>query len=183
MKRLSVTAPNERRRRDQVAGTREGETERGDGPRASEGWEHQAQGKVDEREKERGKLRESGEERGEQRRKRRTAQQIRPSSIPLTAAVIQAGRGSLAHQEKTTKIQEITFFFFLFLFLWVKKKKKTVWRGTRRKRNQRASAASEMDSDSGEQSDGDLCPGKTNMQPQHQLLSTHIEVSVFPEGQ
>ena len=127
MKRLSVTAASNerrRRRRDRAAGTRrEGRNRERDGLLVSEGREHQEQGKVDERGKERGKLRESGEE------ERRTAQQVSPGSIPLTAAVIQAGRGSLSRQQqKKIYIQE--YCIFLFFSLWGRNQR-TPWRGQR----------------------------------------------------
>ena len=120
-----------------------GRNREGDELRVSEGREHQ---KVDEREKARGKLWESGEERGEQEKEDSSANQ--PRSDPLTAAVIQAGRGSLAQQEgkKKKKHMRNSFFFFIFwIYLSGRRHQKTPWRGEarRRKRNQRASAASE----------------------------------------
>lgn len=84
-----------------MAETREGETERGR-TESERGEGASETGKVDEREKERGKLRESGEEKtaiGKECKKREDSSANQPSSIPLTAD-FQAGRGSLAHQEK-----------------------------------------------------------------------------------
>ena len=134
----------------------------GDELRVSKGRRHQ---KVDEREKARGKLWESVEERGEQKKEDSSANQ--PRSDPLTAAVIQAGRGSLAQQKE--HIRDSSFFHFLkFIYLGkdirrlLGEERQEEDRGIRELlQPQSVLLQGKMDSDSGEQSDGDLSPGKT----------------------
>lgn len=82
MKRLSVTAPNERRRkrrRDRVAGTWEGETKRG-WTESEQGEGASEPGKVDQKESE--KLRESVEK----RRAKKPKAENQPRSIPLNGS-------------------------------------------------------------------------------------------------
>lgn len=82
--------------------------------------------------------------------------------------MIQAGRGSLAHQEKKIYKKLLFFFFFLtFFLLWVKKSERLPGeereqeeRGIRELLQPPSVLQGKMDSDSGEQSDGELSPGK-----------------------
>lgn len=99
-----MTAPNERRkrrRRDRAAGKgwetlRGGRTQRVRGG-STRGGESRWEGEV-KRETEGVRRREETKRKGAQKKEDRSAN--KPSSIPLTAAVIQAGRGTLAHWEK-----------------------------------------------------------------------------------
>uniref|UniRef100_A0A665V3X0 TNF alpha induced protein 8 like 3 n=4 Tax=Percomorphaceae TaxID=1489872 RepID=A0A665V3X0_ECHNA len=136
----------------------------------------------------RGKLRvrrrEESKGKGEQKKKKEIWEDSsanQPSSIPLTAAVILAGRGSLAHQEKKKKYNKL-YFHFSSVGEQIRRlpggEREQEERGIRELLQPPCVLQGKMDSDSGEQSDGDLSPGQESfnsrslaLQAQKKILS------------